>query len=138
MQTSDLLEAGFEWVGDAPIPSKQRPKAYGFMWDARGRLVKGNVTIHMKMWYHGGSDSPSLDKMSIGGIECDDKYYDIYWYAFITDSSIWVHKTGWFGKNSGKEEGIWKALGGKPNYNWQRSKKVPVVKLSKLGFRRIV
>lgn len=139
MQVSDLLAAGFRWVGEPPRVYQNRPKVSGYMWASRGVMQRGETRLFWEMWYHGGDLPPSLDEgMTLKGVEVAGRYYDTYWYAFITASEIWIHPGGWFQWSEARRRAFWDDLGGHPNYNWQVSPDYPHSFLQQKGFMPVV
>ena len=134
-----LLAIGATYLQE-PVVSPDRCKVEGRMWDGTCSLELGNLKFAFRLWHHGSMEETLeslIPEFSLKGLKIDDKYYDLGWYALITNEAIWLHKKGWFRDMELRENPL-VLRQGNINFNRPIYTKDEQKQLRALGFKQIV
>lgn len=97
-----------------------REKVQGYMYGGDAVLELSNIRFHFQLWHHSGNTITKKQveqKISLKGITIKDKYYDVHWYAIMTEKEIYLHPKGWFHNDELRSNSLVKKRG---NYNFMR------------------
>lgn len=121
MRLAKLLERDDCKIIEELTYGRGRAKVSGYMWNGSCEVEVKGITFHFEMCSHLGNEitkEQAIEKIALHGITYQDKYYDLHWYAIMTEDEVWLHPEGWFSGNKTLE--AHPIVQRRKNYNFNR------------------